>query len=757
MENLNQLQKLQYENERLIKENNYLKDLLQRHNIPIGSMNTTPQQIREQAIRDRIEIFKSLFKGRSDVYAVRQRNKNNKYIYVPVRESNGYRALTDQDIYEHLAGEKTIGLYPLMKNNKCWFLAIDFDKKNWRVDVQNLLKVCNDLDVPANLEISRSGNGCHVWIFFTQAIFAKEARNLGDLLLTKAQTNSFQSKFDSYDRMFPSQDELSEGGIGNLIALPLQHHPRKDGNSVFVDKNFNIYPNQWEYMAKIKRMEYEKILSLIDSSTSEKTTKITNVDLPDKLEIIEKNGIYIPKDQITSKLQQELTKLASLNNPAYYKAKAQRFSTKNIPRVIECFEDEGEYLILPRGRKEEILNLLKDKKVKVQLNYQENKGKQINVDFRGDLRLEQEKAVNALLERKNGILSATTGFGKTVVAAAMISRRKVNTLIIVHRKQLMEQWKERLTAFLNIDDSMIGQIGGGKNTAKGFIDIAMVQSLNYKGKVKDVVNQYGQIIVDECHHISAFSFENVLKKVKAEYVHGLTATPTRKDGLHPIMQMQCGLIRYKVSAKQQSKTLPFKQVLIPRNSSYKSSEEDLDIQSMYNELATNKARNEMIFNDVLEELEKGSCPIILTERIEHVKILESMFQNFVKNLVVITGGLSKKDEKQKLKMLKEIPDNQELLVISTGKYIGEGFDFDRLDTMFLVLPISWKGTLQQYVGRLHRVRENKEIVRVYDYVDNHVEVLNRMFKKRMKGYNSLGYVIETEENTSEKVKQMKLF
>src|SRR5699024_3163769 len=431
----------------------------------------------------------------------------------------------------------------------------------------------------------------------------------------------------------------------------------------------------------------------------------------------------------------------------------------NIPRIINCVEDHHDYLVLPRGCMKALKKLLRESSIEPLIKDQRNPGTDIATEFHGQLRAQQEESVQHMLQYSSGILSATTGFGKTVVAAALISKRKVNTLIIVHRKQLMDQWKERLAAFLNIDANEIGQIGGGKNKPKHVIDVATIQSLNHKGVVKDVITNYCQIIVDECHHIPAFSFENVLKKAEATYVHGLTATPTRRDGLHPIMTMQCGPIRYKITAKDQAKVRPFKHLLIPRFTTFKSQikEEQKNIQILYDELISDEKRMKMIFNDVLEELDQGASPILLTERLEHVKNFETMFKGFAKNIIILTGGMSKKDEQTKMEKLREIPDDQERLVIATGKYIGEGFDNERLDTMFLTMPIAWKGTLQQYIGRLHRLHKNKSVVKVYDYVDHREAIFKKMFERRKQGYKTLGYVNEESSGLNNSGEQMKLF
>lgn len=354
-------------------------------------------------------------------------------------------------------------------------------------------------------------------------------------------------------------------------------------------------------------------------------------------------------------------------------------------------------------------------------------------------------------------MSATTGFGKTVIASALIANRKTNTLILVHRKPLINQWKKSLTKFLNIGEKQIGQIGGGKQKPTGIIDIAMIQSLRSHDKIKDFVKHYGHVIVDECHHISAYSFEKVLKNVEATFVCGLTATPTRKDGLQPIMQMQLGPIRYKVKAKKQALIRPFKHLLIPRYTKFKSNNKEANIQELYSKLVKDTLRNDLIFDDVLKELDNGSVPLILTERVEHVEELERQFKGFARNIIVLKGGMKKSEEKERLSQLASL-DGEEHLIIATGKYIGEGFDHARLDALFLTMPLSWKGTLEQYVGRLHRLHDDKTQVKVYDYIDHKEPMLNKMYEKRLKGYQSLGYQINNGDKATEKTsKQMELF
>lgn len=783
-----QLYRALLEIEQLKQENAYLKQLLRQSGIESGhvlSLIKQPilnQQIKEQKIKQRLQIFKSLFRGRDDVYAVRWESRSGKSGYTPACalewksslcqklnikcsqcQHRQLLPLTDETIYRHLSGEITIGLYPLLKDETCWFLAVDFDKKDWKKDIRAFVLACKELNVPFSIERSRSGNGGHVWIFFNESIPSKLARQLGHFILSNTLSQRYEIGLDSYDRLFPNQDTLPKGGFGNLIALPLQREPRHQGNSVFIDENFIPYEDQWLYLNEVHKLGLQDVKRILQSFYQpDKIVKEERNNYAEKLplviNIIERNGLYLNKNDIPSKLMHEILQLSSFKNPEFFKAQAKRLSIHSIPRNINCHEETAEHIILPRGCKEVLIELLKSKEIKFHFHDQTQSGEVISSTFKGVLTMEQQLAVQKLLEYPIGILSATTGFGKTVIAAALIASRSVNTLIIVHRKQLMEQWKERLSAFLD-GGVLIGQIGGGKNKQTRIVDIATIQSLNYQGEIKDEVTEYGQVIVDECHHISAVSFEKVMKKVTAKYVCGLTATPTRKDGLHPIMTMQLGSICHKVTAKSHVTVRPFEHMVYPRYTNFKSgiSADTKSIQTMYKELVQDEVRNKLIFEDVLNAVDQGAIPLILTERVEHVSILEDMFKGFVKNIIVLMGGMKSKEHTEKLNMLKSLKDNEERLIIATGKYIGEGFDHARLDTLFLVMPLSWKGTLQQYVGRLHRLHDDKSIVKVYDYVDQQEAMLQTMFEKRLKGYKSMGYKINGDCETASNTEQIKLF
>lgn len=758
------IEKLERENVLLKEENEDLKRQLANNPPPPANINQ-PSVTKNSTKEEKISLFMSLFRGRTDVFAQKAINKSGSPVFYPVKTFIGtysdpnvpYSPLTKSIIFDHLKGNRIIGIYPLLKDNTCFFLAVDFDKKEWKKDVLAFADACDEIQIPYHIERSQSGNGAHVWFFFEKQVPASLARKFGSVLLNKTSNKRLEVGLDSYDRMFPSQDKLSIGGLGNLIALPFQNAARIKGNSVFVDKSFQVYEDQWSYLSTLTKVKEEKVRELVgkhqNNSQVIKETFTDNLPIPKQMTIELKNGIHIPRNALPNRILLQLQKVATFSNPQYFKAKAKRYSTHRIPKQLDCSIVTNDELILPRGVLNEVEGLASSNNIPLNIIDSRQKGEPCNHRFVGQLTMQQEEAVLQLVNYDNGILAAETGFGKTITAVALIAKNKLNTLIIVDRTHLIEQWKEKLASFLCIPLNDIGQIGGGKTNVTGIIDIATIQSLYRNEQLKPEATLYGQIIVDECHHISAVSFEKVLKSVRAKKVYGLTATPVRKDGLHPIIFMQCGPIRYKTDPKKQAEIRPFRQTLIIRKTNFKS--EETDIQKVYSLLASNKIRNELIFDDVLLALDDKRSPIILTERLDHVDELVIRFKKFAKNIIVLSGTMKKKERQNAFEKLRAIPDNEERLLIATGKFIGEGFDDPRLDTLFLTMPIAWKGTLQQYVGRLHRNHDGKEEVRVYDYVDHHVPILQSMFDKRLKGYNNLGY--KTAEEWKSTPHQIKLF
>jgi superfamily II DNA or RNA helicase len=762
-----------------------------------GTNTGLPETLTANSPSDQKVIrFRSLFRGRDDVYAVRWEGKNGRTGYSPagIRDweqpsftKHGKKKpfrlsrpfpLSDDVVRDHLLGKQIIGLYPLLQDDSCWFVAVDFDKKSWHADACAFLKTCRETGVPASLERSRSGNGGHVWIFFAEPVQAALARKLASAILTRTMEQHYALGLDSYDRLFPSQDMMPKGGFGNLIALPLQHGPREKGNSVFVDDQLRPYDDQWAYVSSIERLTLGDTQSLLrrvyptgdvinvkhsssdyDESSdpwivppSERLTLETITEpLPQRVSINLANLVYIEKKDLPDAFLDRVLRLAAFQNPEFYKTQAMRLSTFGKPRVIACGEDLTRHIALPRGLLQEVRALLEGHNVAVDVADHRFAGNPLEVDFRGDRRPAQAEAAKALAAHEDGILSAPTAFGKTAVAAQLIAKRKVNTLVLVHRRHLMDQWRERLASYLGLSIKDIGQIGGGKTKRTGQLDVAVIQSLIQKGEVKDIVAEYGQVIVDECHHVSAFSFERVLRKVKAKYVVGLTATPIRKDGHHPIILMQCGPIRFNVSSKRQAAASAFQYEIIPRITEFTVPAEwkDIGIQDIYTALLNDEQRTDLIVSDVVGAIKAGRCPLLLTERTDHLQILFEKLEKRVPNIFVMRGGMGKKQRDALTSAISAVAEDQRRLIIATGRYIGEGFDDALLDTLFLAMPISWRGTLQQYVGRLHRLHENKRVVRVYDYADRLVPVLSRMYEKRLKAYKAVGYTVVQESGMDE--------
>ncbi|YCM43128.1 DEAD/DEAH box helicase family protein [Verrucomicrobiaceae bacterium 227] len=680
--------------------------------------------------------------------------------------------MTDEVILHHLTGRIIAGIYPMLLDETCHFLAVDFDGESWSDDALAFLETCCEKEIPASLERSRSGNGGHVWLFFSEAISAILARKLGSHILTETTERRPQTTFASYDRFFPNQNTLPRGGFGNLIALPLQKEPRVVANSIFVDTGLDAYPDQWAYLSSVKRVSKSRIETIVEEAESKglimgvrmaplddeddempwKTppSKVRNRKpggkMPKTLKIISSDQLYFAKSDLPPSLQNALARLAAFQNPEFYKAQAMRLPTFEKPRIIACAEDHPKHLALPRGCWEEIKDLLSELKITPKIDDQRNKGSHLKVTFQGRLRPKQKTAAEAMLAHETGVLAATTAFGKTVLAAWLIAARGVNTLILVHRQQLMDQWVERLQQFLGLEEKEIGRLGGGRKKLTGKIDVTLIQSMVRKGVVKDHVADYGHLIIDECHHLAARSFELVARKAKARYVLGLSATVTRKDGHHPLIFMQCGPVRHRVDAKSEAAARPFAHEVVVRPTGFRFpevAEEDprMAYQNYCEALWQDDERNEMICAEVLEALRAGRTPLMLTERTEHIDRLARILEPEVEHLILLKGGLGKKNLGAEMKRLAGIPGDEPRLIIATGKFVGEGFDDSRLNTLFLTMPVSWKGTIAQYAGRLHRLHEGKDLVQIYDYADLDIPMLSRMFDRRCEGYEAVGYAI----------------
>ena len=738
---------------------------------------------------DKLKLFRSLFRGRMDVFPRLWTNtKKGTKGYAPACANEwkpgvcekpkvkcgecphqAFIPVDDQVVLDHLRGRHVIGAYPMLEDDSCWFLAADFDESSWREDVTAFAATCRSAGLPVAVERSRSGQGAHVWFFFAAPVPATLARKMGCYLVTEAMARRHQLGMESYDRFFPSQDTMPRGGFGNLIALPFQDGPRTSGNTLFVDDQFMPHRDQWAYLASLSKIAPATVQTIAREATrrgqvvgvrsaapaddEENTTPWAHVasgprrpaiiaePLPKEVHVVFAQRLFVEKAGLPSALLNEIKRLAAFQNPEFYKKQKMRLSTALTPRVVACAEDLPQHIALPRGCRSDLEALLAGFHIRLEIDDKRHPGEPLDLAFQGELTPIQREAARALLPHETGVFVAPPGIGKTVLGTHLVAQRGCTTLILVHRTALLDQWMAQLPVFLGVDAKEIGQIGGGKRKPNGRLDVAMIQSLMRDGKVDDVVAGYGHVIVDECHHLPALSFERVLSEVKARYVVGLTATPQRRDGHHPITEMQLGPIRFTVDARSQAARRPFDHRLVVRETAHRLGESAVDsgIQGLYEALAADGERNRQILNDVIAALEAGRSPILLTERKDHLEYFAGALRKVARHVIVLQGGMSAKERRVIAAQLAAIPDTEERIVLATGRYIGEGFDDARLDTLFLALPISWKGTLTQYTGRLHRLHPRKTEVQIFDYVDRAVPMLLRMFEKRLRTYRAIGY------------------
>ncbi|MHB8348126.1 MAG: TOTE conflict system archaeo-eukaryotic primase domain-containing protein [Acidiferrobacterales bacterium] len=731
---------------------------------------------------EKVALFRRLFRGRTDVYPIRWESKtSDKSGYSPAC-ANEWRAgvcekprikcgdcgsrllipLSDAVLYDHLAGKHTVGVYPLLEDDTCHFLAVDFDEAEWKEDARAFVQSCSELGVPAALEISRSGKGAHVWVFFVGRVPARDARRLGTAIISHTCSRTRQLKLASYDRLFPNQDTMPKGGFGNLVALPLQKIPRENGCSVFVDVELRPFDDQWAFLASIQPMASHDIeptilratggvhpldVTFIDEEDLAKpwqrstplAKKLSRASMPKSLTVTLANLLYFEKAQLPQALANRLIRLAAFQNPEFYKAQAMRLSVWDKPRVIGSAENYPQHIALPRGCLDAAQELLRDNGIRCVLRDERYGGEPLEVTFAGKLRPDQQSAVAAMLSNDVGVLCAPTAFGKTVVAAAMIATRGVNTLVLVHRMELLKQWQERLRAFLCLDKSVIGTIGGGNAKPTGKIDIAVMQSLSRQGEVNPLVENYGHVIVDECHHVGAVSFDAILKRTKAKYVLGLTATPIRRDGQQPIIFMQCGAIRHTAAkpagAPHDLEVTPYLLhacIDLPL---------EAGIQDVFRHLANDQGRTAAIAGEIGRTFSQGRKVLVLTERTDHLDAISAALSGKIPELFVLHGRMSRKQRTALIGQIEALPSEAPRVLLAIGKLVGEGFDHPPLDTLVLAMPVSWKGTLQQYAGRLHREHANKTDVRIIDFVDMGHPALLRMWDKRKFGYKAMGYRI----------------
>ena len=816
--------------------NEYREDInnaVSDQNLKESQKNQGSRIISETITKDHAKFFYSMFKGRTDVYSKRAAKPNAKtgktgyytqcwnfwkdglcpkkrgvQIKCADCAKQRYKQLTGDDLMNHLIGIKedcsdVIGIYPMLSNETCNFLVFDFDNhesdnqldddantgNDWVEEVNSMRMICSQNDVDVLVERSRSGKGAHIWIFFEEPVPSATARKFGDAFLTKGAESVNQKTFQSYDRMLPAQDHMPAGGLGNLIALPLQGKALREGNSAFIDENWNAYPNQWKQLQTVKKLSKAFVEEQIkvwnqnstlnffagdlsgDAETSEKDgekdsskpwekkeKRFDTADVNGVLEITKTNQIFVDCTNVKPRMQNQLRRLAAYSNPQFYKNQAMGFSVRGTPRIISCSSDIDQYICLPRGCEETLVHMAEQSGISYTIQDCRQGGRAIHINFQGELYPEQKHAAEKMLAYDNGVLHAATAFGKTAVGAYLVAERRVNTLVLVHNTEIMKNWVEDFEKFLLINEelpqyttpkgrtktrkSVIGRLNSSHNSVTGIIDIVMISSLGKKGDINDLVKNYGMVIMDECHHSASQTAEEVLNEVNAKYVYGLTATPKRDDGQEKRIFMQFGAVRYQYTAKDRAQKQGIGHFVYPRFTHLTHVDGAVMKINDANKLVIqSKLRNQQIIEDVMYCVEKKRTPLVLTKSREHAAYLYEHLQDKTDHIFLLYGGRREKESTLIRQQMKAVPEDETIVLVATGQYIGEGFNYPRLDTMMLTMPVAWQGNVEQYSGRLHRDYEAKKDVIIYDYVDTHIKVLEGMYHKRLRTYKKMGYEI----------------
>lgn len=772
-------------------------------------------RIKKFDVTDKIasDFFMMFCRGRKDVYVLRYTNpktgKNGYYSQCFNRWDRGchiqkkdgvrckdcelraYKPVTLPLIKAHMNGtdpngNDVVAIYPMLENNLCQLLVFDFDNHakgaeqedyaniddGWKEEINALRRICKNLDVDAVVERSRSGRGAHLWIFFKEMVPARLARRFGFALLEKGAESVNLKSFKYYDRMIPTQDALPEGGLGNVIALPLQGMALKSGNSAFIDENWNAYEDQLNVLAgtrRLTRQGIEDYLSLWYSTGSisedngtdapwDKNSEIEAGSVKGVVRIVLADRIYIDSTGMSNKTKRQLRRMATFSNKQYFQNQAMDMPNYDESRFIYLGSDEGKYIVLPRGLREEILKKFDNAGISYKIEDKRTKGQELNISFRGELRESQIPAVETMLENETGILHAATAFGKTVVCCDMIARRGISTLILVDRADLMNQWIKRLEEFLDIDEelpeyqtktgrtrkrkSLIGNLQGAHDTLTGIVDVAMIRSLKKKDGFHPKLKEYAQVYFDECHHAASDSAIEVLQEINAKYVYGVTATPKRGDGKEKINEFLLGPIRYRFTAKDRAEEQNINHLVYPRFTRtvkpHHLSKTPYG-NDAYELIRNNDVRDEQIIRDVADCVQAGRTPVVLTKYVDHAKKLSERLKTYADRLILLTGANGTKARRAQVEELNKVDNSDSLILVGTGSLLGEGFDFPRLDTLFMATPVSGENVVEQYVGRLNRDYDGKENVIVYDYVDSHIPKFDKMYSARMKAYKKIGY------------------
>ncbi len=720
--------------------------------VPLGVDGSSPPE-------DKIRLFRSLFAGRADVYAKRWENPSTKKSgWSPVTLDGGkaqafrrYAPLDDAVVGAHLQGHITAGVYPLIDGDRCCFLACDFDKGSWALDARAFLEVCSDAGVPACLERSRSGNGAHVWVFFEEPLEAAAARRLGTGLLRETMALRAEVDLTSYDRLFPSQDFVPAKGFGNLIALPLQGRSRKQGNAVFLDpSSMEPWPDQWTFLASIRRLPAGDAKSIGNAirvtagpgSAGQATmtrARRPSPPAPPVVTSVLEAMLAIDRIGLPPALVASLKHLASVHNPEFHQREQLRLSTWNIPRMVRCYEEDLDRLYLPRGLLDDAVKVIEAAGSRLEVDDRRPVSPTKAFTFTGELSFAQEKAVAELARHDVGVLVAPTGAGKTVMACALIARLATPTLVLVHTKPLAEQWRQRFGDLLGLHKREIGQLGAGRTRRSGVVDLVTLQTLARRQDAAAVFEGYGLVVVDECHHLPAVTFERSVRRATNRRWVGLTATPRRRDGLEGILHMQLGPVRHTVSEDVTATVLIRRDLVVHDTLVDLDAAEDAAVQTILGQVAADEDRNRQICVDVADAHRRGRNVLVFTDRTEHLAALRlELSSRHGLEAAVLKGGTGKRAHKAILDEFRST--DAPILLLATGAYLGEGFDLPALDTLFLTFPISGRSRVVQYVGRVTRALPGKTSVEVHDYHDSLHPLLRRMHHRRLVALKSIGFI-----------------
>jgi superfamily II DNA or RNA helicase len=733
---------------------------------------TAPLDMRS-APEAKLRFYGGLFQCRTDVYAIRWENKRDgRSGWMPAikgywrkgmsRADAPYLALTAEVIAKHLRGDLHVGLYPLGDDDACWWVAADFDKDSAMLDALAYLKAARAYRIPAALEVSQSGRGAHVWIFFAQATPASAARRIATSLLGEAIQLRGSMSLASYDRLFPSQDVHTGRGMGNLIAAPLNGTRRQHGTTLFLDPaTLEPFDDQWAYLSSIARLSVNEVAALARKLADPKVGHdVRQLQLPTSSKIVPRPAAII-RASFAARLRLTAADLgpamisavkhaASIPNPEFHARQRARRSTWDTPRFLRSYDEtlEGD-LVMPRGLLSLLTTLVESAGSTLHIDDSRVTGTAQEFSCTTELRAEQAAAVRQLATQDTGVLIAPPGSGKTVIACAAIASRLTSALILVDRKALADQWRDRLNKHLGVK---CGQIGGGRSKTTGTIDVALLPTLARRGNVEEITAGYGFIIVDECHHIAAAAFSAVLDRIPARYWLGLTATPERRDGLEDLIYHQLGSHSHTLgppAAGQLPSTAadspPPQPVLHihPTRFRYTGGADPSapgGIAEIYRALIADENRLEQIATDVLTARSQSANVLVLTTWVNHLDAITRRLCDAGCDVTVLRGGMKARERQQITQYLASYgPEQPPLLIVGTGSFIGEGFDCPALDTLFLASPITFKNRLVQYVGRITRAHAGKTTATVHDYHDELTPVLASSLRKRAPGYIKLGF------------------